>query len=301
MDERRLQIFRAVAEERNFTRAADRLHMAQPTVSQQIQALEEYLGERLFDRTSKSVTLTPAGQALYGQAGALLRQMAEVRRAVAEAAGNVGGNLTVGASLTIGEYVLPQVLAAFVREFPAVRVQLQIENTEAVVHQVLAGAVDLGLVEGPVPAADLMEEPFLADELVFIAPSAHPWRLKPSITLADLQGEPLILREAGSGTRRVLEEHLQAAGVAPDRFRRVIEMAGTEAIKGAVEAGMGVACISRWTIQKELRLGTLLARTISGLPVERTFRAISLRGRSLIPSAAALMRRLGALAAPGKE
>lgn len=292
MDERRLQIFRAVAEQRNFSRAAELLHMAQPTVSQQIQRLEEFLGVRLFDRTSKSVALTTAGRAMYAHVGPLLQQFAEVKRAVVQAAGIVNGTLTLGASMTIGQYVLPRVIAAFAHDYPGVDVRLQIQNTEQVAHQVAVGAVDLGLVEGPVAGADLIQETFLEDELVFIAPASHRWQNKATITLADLKEEPLILREHGSGTRQVLEEHFQSAGVRLEEFRIITEMSGTETIKGSVEAGMGVAPISAWTIQKELRLGTLLVRTIGKLPMKRTFRAIYPRGRTLVPSASAFLRKV---------
>lgn len=300
MDERRLQIFRAVAELRSFTRAAERLHMAQPTVSQQIQGLEEELGVRLLDRSSKSVALTTAGRALLAHAGPLLQQIAEARRAVVQAAGTVGGRLTVGASLTIGQYLLPRELAGFRRDFPAVDVHLQILNTEQVVHQMQTGALDLGLVEGPVPGPEFIEEPFLEDEILFIAPPGHPWQAVSAISLDDLRTEPLILREAGSGTRQVVEEHLRAAGIDPAELQVVIEMAGTEAIKGAVEAGLGVAPISQWTIQKELRLGTLLCRPLHRHPIRRSFRAIYPRGRTLVPAASALIQRLHSSLATGE-
>jgi len=292
VDERRLQIFRAVAEQRNFSRAADLLHMAQPTVSQQIQGLEEILGVRLFDRTSKSVALTAAGRALFAHVGPLLQQFAEVKRAVVQAAGIVSGTLTIGASMTIGQYVLPRVIAAYSQDHPSVEVRLQIQNTEQVAHQVGVGSLDLGLVEGPIQGAELIQETFLEDELVFIAPANHRWQNKATISLVDLKEESLIVREKGSGTRQVLEERLQSAGVRLDEFRIATVMAGTETIKGAVEAGMGVAPISEWAIQKELRLGSLLVRTIRKLPMKRTFRAIYPRGRTLVPAASAFLQKV---------
>lgn len=292
MDERRLQMFRAVADLRNFSRAAEVLHISQPTLSQQIQGLEQYFGARLFDRTSKSVELTPAGRALYAHVGTLLQQFAEMKRAVVQAAGVVSGPLTIGASLTIGQYVLPRALAAFRRSYPSVEVRLQIHNTERVANQVLEGALDMGLVEGPVFSPDLIQESFLEDELVVIAPRSHPWREKSTISAQDLKAEWLVLREQGSGTRYVMEEHLQAAGIRPEELRVATELAGTEAIKGAVEAGMGVAVISHWTVRKELRLGTLIARRIRKLPIKRTFRAVYPRGRTLVPAASALLQLL---------
>lgn len=292
MDERRLRIFQCVAELCNFSRAAEVLHLSQPSVSQQIQGLEEYFGVRLFDRTSKTVQLTAAGRTLYAQVEPLLQQHAEVRRAVAGAAGVVSGRLVVGASLTIGEYVLPRAIQPFVLHYPDVDLHVQIENTEQIAHLVSSGALDLGLVEGPVTAGDLVQEAFLEDELIPIAPAGHPWQEKASISLADFLTEPLILREKGSGTRRVMEEALAAAGVNLDRLAVRMELAGTEAIKEAVEIGLGVSVISRWTIRKELRLGSLVAKEITDLPIKRRFWFLYPRGRSLLPAASALMEQL---------
>lgn len=290
MDERQLQIFRAVAEQRSFTRAAELLHMAQPTVSQQVLGLEAALGVRLFDRTTRAVELTPAGRVLYAQAGDLLQRVAEVTRSVRQAAGEIGGRLTVGASMTIGQYLLPPIAARFARDLPIVDLRLRIQNTEQIVHQVTTGVLDLGLVEGPVPAGELHEEVFLADEIVWIAPADHPWRHKAVIQPADLLNERVILREPGSGTRKVVEEYLAAAGL--DGLSVAMEIEGTEAIKGVVEAGLGVAPISTWTVRKELSLGSLIHRPFGPQPLRRTFRAIYPRGRTLLPSAALLLQRL---------
>lgn len=292
MDERRLQIFRTVAELRNFSRAAEALHLSQPTVSQQIQALEEYFGVKLLDRSSKAVDLTPAGRELYARAGALREQFAETRRAVLQAAAAVSGPLTVGASLTIGEYVLPQVLAGFTRAYPQVELRLQIANTEQVCQLVLNGSIDVGLVEGEVVSPDLAQEPFLDDELLFVAPADHPWREMAALEPRDLLAERWIMREQGSGTRQVLAAHLQAVGIEWERLQVVSELASTEAIKGAVEAGMGVAALSAWTVRKELRLGSLLARPALRHPMRRAFQVVYPRRKTLIPAAAALLRLL---------
>lgn len=292
VDERRLNIFRVVAEQRSFSRAAALLHLSQPTVSQQIQALEAHYGVRLFDRSSKYVALTAAGRALYTQVEALLREYAEARRAVLQAAGAVSGPLTLGASQTIGEYILPRAIAAFQGDHPKVKVRLQIQNTEQIESLMLGGRLDMGLVEGPVSSSELTQVNFSVDHLVVITPPNHPWREKAAISLADLKGERLVIREAGSGTRRVMEAALLAAGTRLEEFDVMTELAGMEAIKGAVEAGMGVACLSHWVIRKELRLGTLLSFTIRGVPMQRTLRVVYPSGHSLVPAAAAFLRLL---------
>ncbi len=292
MDERRLTIFRTVADLRNFSRAAEVLHLSQPTVSQQIQGLEEQLGAKLLDRTSKAVELTAAGRELFARVGPLLEQFAETRRAVMQAVGTVSGPLTVGASLTIGEYVLPQVLSVFAREYPRVELKLQIANTEQICNKVAAGSLDVGLVEGRVESPELHQERFLEDEVLFVAPAGHPWSDRRSLGPTDLRSERWILRELGSGTRQVLEEHLAAVGIDLQDIKIASELASTEAIKGAVEAGMGVSALSEWTVRKELRLGTLVARGPQSHPMKRAFHAVYPRRRTLVPAAAALLRLL---------
>lgn len=292
MDERRLSMFRTVAQLKNFSRAAEVLHISQPTVSQQIQGLEEHYGVKLLDRTSKVVELTAAGRELYARVGPLLEQFAETRRAVLQAAEAVSGPLMVGASLTIGEYVLPQTLSLFTREHPAVELSLRVENTEQICNLILSGALDLALVEGRVEHPDLLQEPFLEDELVFIAPGDHPWRERSALGARDLRTERWLLREKGSGTRHVLEEHLGAVGLSLGQMRIASELASTEAIKGAVEAGMGVAALSEWTVRKELRLGTLIARGPLSHPMRRIFQAVFPRRKTLVPAAVALLRLL---------
>lgn len=301
MDERKLQVFCTVAELRNFSRAAQVMHLAQPTVSQLIQGLEEYYGVRLLDRDSKHVELTAAGRELYAHATSLLREFAEVRRAVLQAAGAVEGLLTVGASQTVGEYILPRALSQFLREHPRVEVRLQIQNTEQVVNLLTNGGLDLGLVEGRVDGEDLTKVPFLVDELYLIAPTNHPWRELTRVPPLDLLKERFLLREKGSGTRQVLEEHLQAGGVRLGDLRVVSELTSTVAIKGAVEAGMGVSALSLWAIQNELRLGTLIARPLENLPIRRTLRVIYPRSKTLLPAAAALMKHIQAATFDGGQ
>lgn len=287
-----LHVFLAVAKWRNFSRAAESLHMAQPTVSQQIARLERQLDVRLFERTSKSVTLTAAGQALYEQARIILEQFAELKRAVIEAEGRIAGPLVLGASMTVGQYFLPSAITRFSLHYPDVQVRLHIANTQQIVARLEAGDIDLGLVEGSVEGTDLIEEAFADDEVVFIAAADHPWQNVSILSLHHLERQAWIVREEGSGTRKLFERHLRAANLAPDTLRIVAEMVGTEAVKGAVEAGMGVAAISRWAVRKEQQDGRLIVRTVANMPMRRTFRFILRPGRTLVPAAAAFRRQL---------
>jgi LysR family transcriptional regulator, transcriptional activator of the cysJI operon len=294
MDARRLEAFQAVARHRSFTRAALELHLSQSAVSQQIAALETELGGPLFDRSQRRVRLTPAGAALLDRVDAILAGLAQARRAVAAARGAVEGDLRVSASRTVGTYLLPRPLAAIGRRHPGLRLRVTISNSERVVAALLAGAADVAFVEDEVEHAGITVEPLLEDELVVVAPAGHRLAAAPEVALADLAAEPLILREPGSGTRRVAEQHLRAAGLAPEELRVAAELSEIEAIKASVEAGLGVSILSRATLAKELALGTLVARPVAGLSIRRRMAAVTLTGAIALPAARELIARLAA-------
>jgi LysR family transcriptional regulator, transcriptional activator of the cysJI operon len=289
VDARRLEVFRAVAAQRSFTRAALELHLSQSAVSQQVAALEAELGGPLFDRSRRRVRMTPAGAALLGRADALLAGFAEARRAVAAARGAVEGDLRITASLTLGTYVLPAPLARLGRRHPALRLRVTVDNSERVVAALLAGAADVGFVEDEVERAGVTVTPVLDDELVIVAPAGHRFAALDAVPLEELAAEPVIVREPGSGTRRVAEEHLRAAGLAPETLRIAAELSQIEAIKASVEAGLGVAILSRSTLGKELALGTLIARPPAGAPIRRRLSAATVTGATALPAARELI------------
>jgi DNA-binding transcriptional LysR family regulator len=285
VDERRLEVFRAVGRELSFSRAGLALHLSQSAVSQQIAALELELGGRLFDRSRKRVRLTPAGAALVNRVDALLGDFAEARRAVAAARGAVEGELRVAASRTIGTYLLPRLLATLGRRHPALRLEIAIENSERVVQTLLAGHADVGYIEDTVARSGIVLSPLLEDELEIVAASSHRFAAMDEIPLDDLAAEPLVMRETGSGTRQVAEEHLQSAGLRLEQLHVAAELTGIEAIKGAVEAGLGVTILSRVTLAKELALGTLVSRPLAGVPIRRTMFAVTVTGGVELPAA----------------
>lgn len=297
MDERRLGVFVAVAQCLSFSRAADMLHLSQPAVSHHIAALEEDLGTPLFERARHRVTLTPAGLALLPKASAILGDMAEARRAAAAAASAIGGSLTVGASRTIGEYLLPPVFADFCSLYPRVHVQATFDNTKQIVRRLVEGTLDIGFVEGAVDVSGVTLRSFQQDELVVVAPAGHRWSACAEVPLSEFVTEPIVLREKGSGTRQVMETQLHRAGVDPNRLCSMIEQDGTEAIKASVEAGLGVAVLSRLTLRKELLLGTLMARRLQGVPMFRDLCEVVVSGRVVAPAAAALSVLIRASAA----
>lgn len=212
--------------------------------------------------------LTQAGATLYKYAREILEMHAIAKRAVADLVELVTGKLTIGASLTIGEYVLPRLLAAFSRKYPEVKFSVIIGNTEEMHERALEGSIDLGLVEGELEDPHLEVTEFLRDELVFVIPRQHPLAEKNVVDNGELADCTFILREEGSGTRLAMEKALEKLSFKP---AKQIVLGSTQAIKEAVEAGLGVSCLSKWTLRRELQLGSLKPLRVKGCSVTRGF------------------------------
>lgn len=271
----RLKVFRSVATHLNFRKAAEHLFISQPAVTLQIQALENDLGARLFDRTAGRVSLTRQGAVLLHYANKLAALVSQAERALGAADGTISGQLSIGVSTTIAQYVLPRLLGAFLNEHPQVQFLLQSGNTSHIVRLLLDNKISLGLIEGPARERSVRMEPFMEDELVLIAPpNFEPSRLSRVQFLAS----PLLMREQGSGSRRVVELALERAGFKLKSFKKVMDLDSTEAIKSAVEAGLGTGFVSRWAIAKELELHALKIVPISGLSVTRAFSLVTRSG-----------------------
>lgn len=288
MDERALEVFLMVARHLSFSDAARELHLSQPAVSQQIRRLEAELSTRLFDRTSRRVHMTPAGAALLGRANDLLREHAEARRAVRSAAVEVAGGLSIAASLTIGGYLLPPVLAQLAQRAPALRIRVRIENTQEVAESLLAGRADLGFVEGDVVARGLTLTRVREDELVVITAATHRFAGSETIQLGDLAKEAFVLREPGSGTRQVAERHLESAGLDPKELRVVAELSSIDAVKTAVAASLGVSIISKTAVVEGVASG-LSCQRIEGLRIARQFASATVAGAATLPAATILL------------
>ena len=270
MADRRLQVFHTVARLLSFTKAAESLHMTQPAVTFQVRQLEEYFNTRLFDRTHNRISLTDAGMRVFGYADDIFDLYAQMDNAVRDITGEISGVLIIGASTTIAEYMLPSLLGDFKKKYPDVNVHLKVSNSDGVVSMVENNDIDLGVVEAPVMNKNLVVERCREDQLVAIVPPQHALSDHKKVRLSDLLGHAYIAREEGSGTREVIEEYLAGAGMKPADLHVAMELGSPEAIKGAVEAGMGVSIVSEVTIQKELQLGTLVALELDP-PLVRPF------------------------------
>lgn len=270
MADRRLQVFYTVARLLSFTKAAETLHMTQPAVTFQVRQLEDHFDTRLFDRTHNRVALTEAGHKAYEYAEQIFSLYAEMENTVKELTNDVSGALTMGASTTIAEYMLPALLRGFTVEFPDINLRLKVSNTEGIVSMVENSMIDLGVVEGPVANKNLLVEVCRIDQLVVVVPPGHEIANRESIPLEEVMNFPFICREEGSGTREVILDHMVQLGLDRNNLNVSLELGSPESIKGAVEAGMGISIASLATLEKELKLGTLVAVTLDP-PMERSF------------------------------
>jgi DNA-binding transcriptional LysR family regulator len=270
MADRRLQVFYTVARLLSFTKAAETLHMTQPAVTFQVRQLEDHFDTRLFDRTHNRVALTEAGHKAYESAEQIFSLYAEMENTVKELTDDVSGALTMGASTTIAEYMLPALLRGFTLEFPDINLKLKVSNTEGIVSMIENSMIDLGVVEGPVSNKNLLVEVCRVDQLVVVVPPGHEIADRKSIPLEEVMNFPFICREEGSGTREVIMDHMVKLGIDRNNLNVSLELGSPESIKGAVEAGMGISIASLATLEKELKLGTLVAVRLDP-PMEREF------------------------------
>ena len=287
---RQLEVFLAVAREKSFSRAAKRIHSSQPTLSEHVGELERELGRKLFVRHGREVTLTEAGRVFDQYASRVVTTVEEARQAMDELDGLSHGSLLLGASTTPGLYVMPGIIAAFRARYPGVELKLQVANSQVIEERVKGRELDLGVVGGhSVGPGEECLAAGLLDELVLIVPPGHAWAARREIAPELLADQPLLLREEGSATRSVTERALQRAGV---KFKAVMELDHTEAIKQSVMAGFGVAFVSTYAVSGEVASGRLRAVRLRGLRVQRHFHVIHHESRRVTASARAFMELL---------
>ncbi len=275
MADRRLHVFYNVARLLSFTKAAESLHMTQPAVTFQVRQLEEHFNTRLFDRTHNKISLTAAGERVCFHAEKIFEIYAELENSVRELTGEISGVLILGASTTIAEYMLPALLGDFKEKYPDVNIRLKVSNTDGIVSMVENNVIDLGVVEAPVNNKNLAVEPCRTDRLVAITPPGHELskqgnRQGNKIPVQAILDYPFICREEGSGTREVIMDYLKESGVEAAQLNIIMELGSLEALKGAVEAGIGVSIVSRATLLKEIKLGSVEVLELDP-PLERPF------------------------------
>jgi len=287
---RQFEVFLAVARAKSFRRAADALHLSQPSLSQHIAELERELGVKVFDRLRRTVELTEAGRVLEDHVQRLFATLDGARKAIDDLSGLKRGSLVVGASTTPGIYVVPGMLAGFRARYPGIQLSLQIGNSAVIEQRVRTNEVDLGVVGGHAlrQGEECLTAGFL-DELVLIVPPSHRWARRREVWPTPLVLERLLIREEGSATKELTERILQQAGV---RFTVAMELSHTEAIKEAVAAGLGMAFVSVHAVRNEIKAKQLAAVRLKGVRLHRHFHVIHNESRILTHSARAFVEAL---------
>jgi DNA-binding transcriptional LysR family regulator len=266
-----LRIFYTVAQRRSITAAAADLLLSQPAVSLQLKALEKELGVSLFQRGGPKLTLTDAGEVLYRSAVSILHAKDEAERAITELRDGTKGRLILGAGTTGGMYVLPRIVQAYRGLWPETEIVFHIGTTDQILEKLLQNVLDMGVVGGPIEDRRFVVEPICTDELVLIAAPSHPLASLAKVTLKDLGGVPFAVPESGSRTRQLVERKLREAGVP---LRIAMQLPGTEGVKKAVEAGLGIGMVSRHAVESECGAGVLRIVPLDGWRLTRTMNLV---------------------------
>lgn len=266
-----LAIFHAIAETGSISASAERMHISQPAISRQLKEFERRMGVVLFERLPRGMRLTQPGEALHNYSARLFEIARTAEAAVRELSDARQGHVSIGASNTVGTYILPSLLARFRRSHPSIGISMFVGNTEQVSQGVHDLRFMLGFIEGPLHVPDLRVDRFIEDEIVPVASSDHPLSGKKRLLPADLSGQPLLMREPGSGTRELVETRLQRHGVRPGY---IVEFGSTEAIKQAAIHGGGVAWLPRVCMPRELAAGELVRLPVKPLIIRRPLSVI---------------------------
>jgi DNA-binding transcriptional LysR family regulator len=284
---RQLEMLRTVAEERSFTRAGQRLHVSQSAVSRQVKLLEEELGEVLLHRRGRQATLTPAGEALFAAANRVLRDIQDVVTQLGDARDLKRGTVRVAGGMTVCLYVFPKLLRAYRREHEQVDFRVVSGTSEQILARLRSHDVDLGLLTLPISARDLVVIPALKEEMVVVAGAGHPLTRRGTVEASELGRFPMILYEAGSNTRKVVDGFFVEEGVAPEV---AMETENVEIIKAMVSSGIGVTVVPCSAVAREVRSGRFSCARIRGRKLFRETGWVYLKTDPLPRAAAELLR-----------
>ncbi len=271
MNLRSLKIFKSVCETKNMTEAGKKLHMTQPAISQTIINLEKDLGVKLFERIKNHLELTYSGRVLCNYSQKILRMVDESEDLLDQIANLKKGKLRIGASMTIGTYLLPDIINNFKKEHEELKMPLLINNTDFIVDKILNNELDIGFVEGPFNSKEISSKFFIKDELCLIASPEYFAKTAKEINIVDLENEKFILREKGSGTRDIAKNKLEELNI---NFKIKHVLNNFEAIKKAIIANMGISILPKLAVKEEIEQGKLIKIKVDGLEVTRDFRII---------------------------
>ncbi|MBP1737307.1 MAG: transcriptional regulator, LysR family [Oscillospiraceae bacterium] len=281
---RHYTIFVTVCDTMNMTEAAERLYLSQPAVSQAVAELETHYGVRLFERLARRLYLTQPGQTLLGYARHILRLNGDAEAELKTLQQH--GCVRVGASVTVGAYLLPELVSAFRQAYPDTLLQVAEDNTAGIERLILRDELDLGLVEGDITSRDLMTQCFMEDELFVICSPLHRFADMEVIDPRELEREPMILRETGSGTRKTFEDELRRQQLSPHVSWTC---SNTDTIKAAVARGLGISAVSRLAVEREVASGELCLRPVRDIRFLRQFKTVYHKNKYLTDAMARLM------------
>ena len=300
---KKLEAFCKVVDLKSFTRAAEAVFLTQPTVSEHVRSLEQELGQKLLDRLGRVVEPTPVGRVFYGYARKILQARQEAVEAVKQYSGSLVGRIMVGCGTIPGTYLLPELIGRFRLQYPSIKATLRISSSRIISEKVLEEELDLGMVGAKWSESGLSWTRMFHDELILAVHPNHPWAHGKAVSLAEAVQEPFILREPGSGTRKVLFRILEENGLKPGKLREVAEIGSTAAIKEAVKAGIGISILSRCALRDDISCGRIAAVAIKGQTLKRSFYLVQRKNRELSPVASVFLeylRKNGAPASAGK-
>ncbi len=280
---RQLKVFEAVARNLSYSRAARELHLTQPAVSMQVRQLEDSIGLPLTEQMGKKVFLTEAGREVFHYSQSVAAQLADLETALSQLKGLDQGQLKIAVASTANA-VATDLLARFRTEHPNVSIHLDVTNREAVLNQLAANDIDLAIMGQPPEGHDIVATSFMENPLVVIAPPNHLLAKKKKIPIQALDGQPFLVREAGSGTRGAAERFFSAHGITPGTG---LTMNTNEAIKQAVQAGMGLAVVALHTVSLEREAGRLVVLNVEGFPIQRHWHVAHRKGKRLSATAEA--------------
>lgn len=273
-----LRVFHVMANNNSFSNTAKILHMSQSNVSKKINDLEEELGTKLFDRTTKDVQLSLQGEILWQSAEKILNEVNYAKNKLASFSETIHGELIIGASLTLGEHILPYILGGYQKQYPNVRLSMTVDNSEKIIEKLKNQQIHLAFIQSWLDYPEFTQQLFFEDELVIIAPKKFIYpefdAVSGYITPEELLTLPIVIREQGSGTRQVFEEQLRKIRVNPNELNIVLELENTESIKAAVESGLGISIIPGVSVQKEFRLNVLRRLSVEGIHLKRCFYSV---------------------------
>ena len=286
-----MHIFYSVARYRSFSRAAEAMDITQPAVSIQVQELEKTLGVTLFHRRARGLRLTEMGETVYSYAHRIFSLSSEMQETIQNIQGLKTGHLTLGASTTPGEYILPVAIGQFRRQYPGIEVELKISNTRSIVNQILQRELDLGMIGSRLESGGqgLEMSTYVMDEIVLVASPANPLTKPERLSMEDVMEDGLVIREEGSATRETAEQCFAHMGIRP---KIAIQLGSNQAVKLAAASGVGVGVISRFGIGAEVKAGLLVVLEVEGWQCTRPLTLVYLKEKHLSPAQRAFLHLL---------